>query len=329
VTRLETNRTPFWLGAAITVAIAPFLGMDGYTMQILTLTGIYATVALGLNLVLGNAGQISLGQAGFFGIGAYVTAQLMTKAGISFFIVLPLGGLLAGLVGVGLGYLALRFQGHYLAMVTLCFGLIVQIFFQQATALTGGAAGITDIPGPRVLGMLVDNNTDAWCKTFHLAWFLFIATAWLLTNLLSLQTGRALAALRGDPIAAEASGLNVSKHKVQAFAISAVLAGLAGGVYCVHTHYIGPEIFGVGASLEFLIMVVVGGLGRPMGAVAGALLLAVAPEFMRSYEEYRLLFFSMVLMTMVLIAPEGIWGLITRIYALVTRRDSKERESPA
>ncbi len=177
--------------------------------------------------------------------------------------------------------------------------------------------------------MLVDNSPAAWCKTFHLAWFLFIATAWLLSNLLSLQTGRALAALRDDPIAAEASGLDVSKHKVQAFAISAVLAGLAGGVYCVHTHYIGPEIFGVGASLEFLIMVVVGGLGRPMGAVAGALLLAVAPEFMRSYEEYRLLFFSMVLMTMVLIAPEGLWGLITRFCARVMRRWSKEGESPA
>lgn len=329
MTKLVTSRTAFWLGATIVVAVAPFLGMDGYNVQILTLTGIYATVALGLNLVLGNAGQISLGQAGFFGIGAYVTAQLVMKADISFFLVLPLGGLLAGLVGVGLGYLALRFHGHYLAMVTLCFGLIVQIFFQQVTVLTGGAAGITDIPGPRVLGLLVDNNPDSWCKTFHLAWFLFIVAAWLLSNLLSLQTGRALAALRDDPIAAESSGLNASKHKVQAFAISAVLAGLAGGVYSVHTHYIGPELFGVGASLEFLIMVVVGGLGRPMGAVAGAFLLALAPELMRAYEEYRLLFFSVVLMAMILIAPEGLWGLMTRIYAHVMRRGSKEGESPA
>ena len=286
-----TKRTVFWLGVTIAVVIAPFIGLSGYTVQILTLAGIYATVALGLNLVLGNAGQISLGQAGFFGIGAYVTAQLIIKAGLSFFLVLPLGGLLAGLVGMGLGYLALRFHGHYLAMVTLCFGLIMQIFFQQVPALTGGAAGITDIPGPQVFGLVVDNSPGAWCKTFHLAWFLFIAVAWLLSNLLSLQTGRALAALRDDPIAAQSSGLNVSKYKVQAFAISAVLAGLAGGVYSVHTHYIGPEIFGVGASLEFLIMVVVGGLGRPMGAVAGALLLAVAAEFMRGMKITACCFF--------------------------------------
>ncbi len=148
MTKLGTNRTPLWLGATFIVAIVPFLGMDGYTVQILTLTGIYATVALGLNLVLGNAGQISLGQAGFFGIGAYVTAQLMMNAGISFFIVLPIGGLLAGVVGVGLGYLALRFQGHYLAMVTLCFGLIVQIFFQQASVSYGWCSGDHRHTGP-------------------------------------------------------------------------------------------------------------------------------------------------------------------------------------
>ncbi len=233
-----TKRTVFWLGVTIAVVIAPFIGLSGYTVQILTLAGIYATVALGLNLVLGNTGQISLGQAGFFGIGGYVTAQLIIKAGLSFFLVLPLAGLLAGLVGMGLGYLALRFHGHYLAMVTLCFGLIMQIFFQQVPALTGGAAGITDIPGPQVFGLVVDNSPGAWCKTFHLAWFLFIAVAWLLSNLLSLQTGRALAALRDDPIAAQSSGLNVSKSKVQAFAISAVLAGLAGGVCSGFIHTI-------------------------------------------------------------------------------------------
>lgn len=327
-----TKRAVFWLGITIVVAVAPFLGMEAYTVQILTLAGIYATVALGLSLVVGNAGQISLGQAAFFGIGAYVTAQLMLKAGLPFVLALAVGGFLAGLVGTSLGYLALRFHGHYLAMVTLCFGLIMQIFFLQVPALTGGAAGITDIPSPQLFGFAVDNSPESWAKTFHLAWLLFLGMAWLLTNLLSLQTGRALAALRDNPIAAESLGLNVSKHKVQAFAISAVLAGLAGGVYCVHTHYIGPEIFGVGASLEFLIMVVVGGLGRPMGAVAGALLFTVVPEFMRAYEEYRLLIFSMVLMAVVLVAPQGLWGLATATYRHVATRWSRGRgvfnESP-
>jgi len=317
-----TKRAAFWLGMTLVVAAAPFLGMEAYTVQIFTLAGIYATVALGLSLVLGNAGQISLGQAAFFGIGAYVTAQLMMKAGLSFFLALTAGGFIAGLVGTSLGYLALRFHGHYLAMVTLCFGLIMQIFFLQVPALSGGAAGISDIPNPQLFGIAVENSPGSWCKTFHLAWFLFLGMAWLLSNLLSLQTGRALAALRDNPIAAESLGLNISKYKVQAFAISAVLAGLAGGVYCVHTHYIGPELFGVGASLEFLIMVVVGGLGRPMGAVAGALLLAVVPEFMRTYEEYRLLIFSIVLMAVVLAAPEGLWGLVTQLYRRVAGRSS-------
>ncbi|MFH1117388.1 MAG: branched-chain amino acid ABC transporter permease [Pseudomonadota bacterium] len=322
------KRKAFWIGMTVVVAAAPFLGMETYTAQILTLAGIYATVALGLGLVLGNAGQISLGQAAFFGIGAYVTAQLMLKAGISFVIAFAAGGCLAGLTGASLGYLALRFHGHYLAMVTLCFGLIMQIFFLEVPALTGGAAGITDIPSPQLFGSAVENSPGSWCKTFHLAWFLFLGMAWFLSNILSLQTGRALAALRDNPIAAESLGLNVSKHKVQAFAVSAVLAGLAGGVYSVHTHYIGPEIFGVGASLEFLIMVVVGGLGRPMGAVAGALLLTVIPEFIRAYEEYRLLIFSVVLMAVVLVAPEGLWGLIVAAYRRIAGRLSRESEKP-
>jgi branched-chain amino acid transport system permease protein len=307
------KRKIFWIGMTLVVVVAPFLGMEAYTLQIFTLAGIYATVALGLTLVLGNAGQISLGQAAFFGIGAYVTAQLMLKAGLSFVLALAAGGCLAGLAGISLGYLALRFHGHYLAMVTLCFGLIMQTFF---------------LPSPQLFGSAVDNGPGSWCKTFHLAWLLFLGMAWFLSNLLSLQTGRALAALRDNPIAAESLGLNVSKHKVQAFAISAVLAGMAGGVYCVHTHYIGPEIFGVGASLEFLIMVVVGGLGRPLGAVAGALLFTVIPEYIRAYEEYRLLIFSIVLMAVVLLAPKGLWGLVTATYRRMESLFSRESETP-
>ncbi len=194
------KRKVFWIGMTLVVAAAPFLGMEAYTIQIFTLAGIYATVALGLNLVLGNAGQISLGQAAFFGIGAYVTAQLMLKAGLSFVIALAAGGCLAGVAGISLGYLALRFHGHYLAMVTLCFGLIMQTFFLQVPDLTGGAAGVTDIPSPQLFGSAVDNSPGSWCKTFHLAWFLFMGMAWFLSNLLSLQRGRTLAALRDTPM---------------------------------------------------------------------------------------------------------------------------------
>lgn len=318
-----------WVFAVVLVAVFPSLGIESYNIQILTLAGIYAVVALGLNLVLGNAGQISLGQAAFFGIGAYTTAQLMTCFGISFWLGMPLGGVSAGLAGVALGYLALRFHGHYLAMVTLCFGVIMQILFLEFPSITGGAAGITDIPGPTFLGKIVDNSEDTLFKTFHVAWFLLLAMLWLLNNLITLRTGRALAALRDDPIAAEAVGIPISRYKVQAFTLSAALAGFAGGVYAIHTHYVGPEIFGVGASLEFLIMVVIGGLGTPMGAVVGALLLAVLPELMRSYEEYRLLFFGLFLMVIVVAAPGGIWGILSswgkKINALLKK---KGREIP-
>jgi branched-chain amino acid transport system permease protein len=300
-----------WLALLVLVALFPFLGIESYTIQILTLAGIYAIVALGLNLVLGNAGQISLGQAAFFGIGAYMTAQLLVKFNISFWIGLPLAGILAGLVGMGLGYLALRFQGHYLAMVTLCFGLIMQVIFLEVPALTGGSAGITEIPNAHFLGFVVENSDFTPIKTFHVAWFLVLGMAWLLNNFISLRSGRALAALRDDPIAAEATGLPIERYKIQAFMLSAALAGVGGGVYCIHTHYIGPEIFGVEASLEFLIMVVVGGLGKPMGAITGALLMAALPEFMRAYEEYRLLFFGIMLMVIVVAAPSGLWGFFS------------------
>jgi branched-chain amino acid transport system permease protein len=308
-----------WVILVVIVGLFPHLGVETYTIQILTLAGIYAIVALGLNLVLGNAGQISLGQAAFFGIGAYTTAQFMIKFGISFWLVLPIAGLLAGFLGVGLGYLALRFHGHYLALVTLCFGLITQILFREFPAITAGAAGISDIPSPKFFGQLVDNSSQTWVKTFHLAWFLFLALAWLLNNLISLHTGRALAALRDNSVAAEAAGVPIEKYKIQAFTISAVLAGFAGGVYCINIHYIGPEIFGVGASLEFLIMVVIGGLGSPIGAVVGAILLAVMPEFLRGYEEYRLFFFALMLMIIVLVAPGGIWGIISKGFKSIFR----------
>lgn len=302
---------PFWLLAVIVIGILPFSGLGTYSLQILTLAGINAAVAIGLNLVLGTAGQISLGQAAFVGIGAYTTARLMTGLGISFWIAMPAGGLLAGVIGAALGYLALRFQGHYLAMITLCFGLIMHIFFLEFPFLTGGAAGIANIPYAGILGHSIDNGGEAFFKTFHLSWFLVLLIYWLLNNLTNLGSGRALAALRDDPIAAESVGVPTAVYKVQAFTVLAVAAGLAGGVYAAHTHYVGPEIFGVGASLEFLIIVVIGGLGSPVGAILGALLMAVLPELMRSYEEYRLLFFGMILMVIVVAAPGGIWGGIS------------------
>ncbi|MBN2124946.1 MAG: branched-chain amino acid ABC transporter permease [Deltaproteobacteria bacterium] len=317
---------PLWLLAVVAVGVLPFAGVGTYPLQILTLAGINAVVAMGLNLVLGTAGQISLGQAAFVGIGAYTTARLVTALGVSFWIAMPAGGLLAGIMGAGLGYLALRFQGHYLAMVTLCFGLIMHIFFMEFPFLTGGAAGITNIPNAGFLGYMIDNGTDAVIKTFHVAWFLVLLVTWLLNNLTTLGSGRALAALRDDPIAAESAGIPTAVYKVQAFTASAVVAGLAGGVYAVHTHYVGPEIFGVGASLEFLVMVVIGGLGSPMGAILGALLMAILPETMRSYEEYRLLFFGMILMLIVVAVPGGMWGVL---YSCATRMRTAVIGKPA
>lgn len=316
-----------WVFVISVVVVLPYVGVDRYTLQILTLAGIYAIVALGMNLLLGNAGQISLGQAAFFGIGAYTTAQLMAKYHLSFWLVMPLGGLLAGLVGFLLGYLALRFEGHYLAMVTLCFGLILQVLYLEIPALTGGAAGITNIPEAVFLGRPIRNADGAILMTFHVVWLLLVLFLWLIKNFIELRSGRALAALKGDPVAAKAVGIPIAYYKIQAFTFSAVLAGFAGGLYSIHTRYIGPELFGVHSSLEFLIMVVIGGLGSPMGAIVGALLMAFLPEFMRQYEEYRLLFFGFILMIIVLTAPGGIWGLIVsrsrHFYNMICRRRAK------
>ncbi len=316
-----------WVVVISVVVLLPYVGVERYTLQILTLAGIYAIVALGMNLLLGNAGQISLGQAAFFGIGAYTTAQLMVKYHLSFWLVMPLGGLLAGLVGFLLGYLALRFEGHYLAMVTLCFGLILQVLYLEIPALTGGAAGITNIPEAVFLGRPIRNADGAILMTFHVVWLLLALFFWLIKNFIELRSGRALAALKGDPVAAKAVGIPIAYYKIQAFTFSAVLAGFAGGLYSIHTRYIGPELFGVHSSLEFLIMVVIGGLGSPMGAIVGALLMAFLPEFMRQYEEYRLLFFGFILMIIVLTAPGGIWGLIVsrsrHFYYIICRRKVK------
>ena len=301
----------FFLFLGIIIAF-PYLFPASYYLQLVTLAGSYAIVALGLNLVVGNAGQISLGQASFFGIGAYVTVKLML-AGLSFWIALPIGALLTGVSGMVLGYIALRFRGHYLAMATLCFGVIMHILFVELKTLTGGAGGISDIPKAVFLGFPIHNAMESPFKSFHLAWITLLLLTTFSQNVIHSRVGRILASIRDDDLATATLGVDVAKYKIKIFALSAVYAGIGGALYAVHINYIGPEVFGIMMSLDFLIMVVIGGLGTVGGAIVGPLLLSALPEVLRDYEKYRLLFYGGMLMVIVCLAPKGVYGYLKEL----------------
>jgi branched-chain amino acid transport system permease protein len=287
---------------------------SNYRFNLATLAGIYAISAIGLNLLFGGAGQISLGHAGFVGIGAWAVAALTTEQGWPWVVAAPVAMVFAGLIGVVLGYAALRIEGHYLALATLAFGfLFVEVMDHFLVA------GVYGIPPLSVFGFDLDSARLQ---------FLGVWLAMVLVYLLSLsfarsRVGRALAALRDDPLAAASCGVNIARAKITVFTVSAVLGGLAGALFAPYQGSVTDESFGFLLSVNLLIMIVIGGLGSPIGAVLGALFLVIVPEFGREYERVRLLVFGAILVAAVVLFPGGLAGVSRRIARSASRSGSR------
>ncbi|MDI6600560.1 MAG: branched-chain amino acid ABC transporter permease [Thermoanaerobacteraceae bacterium] len=269
--------------------------MSGYYSQIIIITGINILLAMGLNLITGYTGQLSLGHATFMGIGAY-TSSLLTKAGLPFYISLLAGVLIASLFGLAIGMPTLRLRGDYLAIATLGFGEIVRTFLNNLS-ITGGPNGIRAIP------LKTDLTT------------VIILTAvcfYLLYRLQSSRLGKVMRAIGQDEIASEATGVNSSYYKIMAFVIGAGLAGMAGGLYAHYFRYINPANFTFNKSIEILCMVVLGGLGNPFGPVVGGVIISILPEALRNISpvvsQYRMVLYGVILIVMMIIRPQGILG---------------------
>jgi branched-chain amino acid transport system permease protein len=292
-------------GLALYAALPPFL--KNYGVYLMTLLLVYLMPAMGLNLVVGYAGQMSIGQAAFFGIGAYHVAILM-KLGLPFFAVLPLAAGSCFVIGLLLGFPALRVQHHYLAFATLGFNVLVYLILRNEQSWTGGTFGLSGIPRPSLFGVEFNNNLAFFYFVFVSTILLSLLLAWLLRS----PWGRAFAALRDNPIRAESLGVNITAYTLLAFAIGAACAGVGGAYYAALVQYIEPSAFNVPASLMMLLAVIVGGSGRFFGPLVGTVVVILLPEWLRFAQNWYLMVFGFSVVALMIWLPGGVLSLPDR-----------------
>ena len=308
------------------LVVAP-LGQKTFIVYTLCSWLIFSIAAMGLNLTLGYAGQVSLAQAAFMGIGAYITA-LMTMAGVPWLIATPLAIVACFGIGLGLGYPALRVQHHFLAFVTLAFNTLVFLVLRNEEWLTGGTFGINNVARPGLMGLSLDANRPYYYFVLGVT----VVMALLLLGLLRSPWGKAFTALRDNPIRAESLGVNTRAYTLLAFAIGAAYAGVAGALFASLVQFIEPAPFAVAASIMMYLMVVMGGPGYFFGPVLGAAMGVVVPEWMRDVpgvsEWYLPLFGASVVLLMVWL-PDGLLSLPDRIRAKRASREASAARSAA
>jgi branched-chain amino acid transport system permease protein len=287
----------------IFVAILP-LFLNDYYRDIMTLTGMYIVLALGLNIVVGQAGLLNLGYVAFYAIGAYTYAILSTTFGLSFWPGLLAGGAVAAGYAVLLGMPTLRLRGDYFAIVTLGLGEITRIILNNWDSMTGGPNGISKIGRPVIAGYELHTTLDF----YYLITVIAIITVFAMHRLIASRIGRAWVAIREDEIAAEAMGVNTYRMKLLAFVLGSAWAGIVGVFFSAKMAFVSPESFTFFESVMILCMVVLGGMGSIPGIILGALLLITIPEIFREFQDYRMLAFGAALVLMMVFRPQGLLG---------------------
>jgi branched-chain amino acid transport system permease protein len=284
-----------WLAAAIVVAFVVSyysVHFNRYYLGVAIDTGINIIMAVSLNLINGYTGQFSLGHAGFMAVGGFIAAKItLTTSAAMFPVSLLAGGLVAAAVGLVVGIPSLRLKGDYLAIVTLGFGEIIRVIFQNSETF-GAATGLTGIP---------QLTTVFW--TFALA----AVTVYVVTTLVNSTYGRGFICVHDDEIAAAAIGVSPTRYKVTAFVIGAFFAGLAGGLYAHEKHVMQPDGFNFIHSIDFVVMVILGGMGRTPGVILAAVVLTLLPEVLRGVESYRMIFYSLLIIGLMILRPQGLF----------------------
>ena len=322
------------LFVAFAFAVPVIFYDNRYLLDLGIVIATYTMLGFGLNIVVGLAGLLNLGYAAFYAIGAYSYALIALTFGLSFWICLPLGGVLAALTGVLLGFPVLRLRGDYLAIVTLGFGEIIRLILLNWQNLTGGPNGIPGIPRPSFFGLPFTAADNGFAATFGLAYspthrvvFLYyvivalaLITNWVTLRLRRLPLGRAWEALREDEIACRALGINTTMTKLTAFAIGAMFGGFAGAFFATRQGFISPESFTFGESALVLAIVVLGGMGSQLGVAVAAAVMLGGFEFFREFEQYRMLVFGAAMVAIVVYRPRGLVATRTPSVALRERR---------
>lgn len=322
---------------ALVLAILPLRINNNYVLTILIFVGQFTILTVGLSLLMGYAGQISLGQATFFGIGAYVTGILATRFELSPWLALLAGIILAAGVAYLVGTLIFRLRGHYLAMATLGMNVIVFLVLTQETEWTGGPSGFTGVPDLNLGSFILSSDRHY----YYLMWFFALIVVALSLNIVNSRVGRAMRALHASEVAAEAVGVDTNAFKLKVFALSAAYGGLAGGLHATYLGFMSPSSFGISMSIELVVMAVVGGLASVWGAMFGAGAVLLIEQYLQDLieaaipnasGEHEIIAFGLILMLIMIFMPEGLFaGLVKNVSNLVDRweirRDQRIRSA--
>ncbi|MCF6186391.1 MAG: high-affinity branched-chain amino acid ABC transporter permease LivM [Desulfobulbaceae bacterium] len=303
---------PFLLVVGLFALVFPWI-FSTYQTNIMVTALMYIVLGLGLNIVVGVAGLLDLGYVAFYAVGAYSYALLNMHFGLGFWMVLPIGGLLAASLGILLGFPVLRLRGDYLAIVTLGFGEIIRLILENWNDFSQGPSGISNIPRPGLFGLHLSLDQSI-TYLYYLVIAMVLFTIFVVNRLQNSRIGRAWFALREDEIACQAMGIDKTRTKLTAFALGAFWAGMVGVIFAAKTTFVNPASFTFLESAIILCIVVLGGMGSIIGVILAALILILMPEYLRAFSDYRMLVFGAVLVTMMIFRPQGLIANVRRTY---------------
>lgn len=334
--RLRGVQQTKWLGVlalAVLIILFPLFITQSFYLTQATFAGIYAIAAVGLGLLMGYAGQISLGQAAFYGVGAYTTAVLTTTLGLSPWVSLVFAIVIPALLAFVMGYTMARLNGYYLAMATLAFGIIVHSLLVEWRGVTKGATGFYGIPQINLFGFTFTQGISY----YYLVWFFVVIVLIISLNIVHSRVGRALRSIHDSEIAASSMGVNTGRYKMQIFVLSAMFAGLAGWLFAHMSYSISPASFTLDASIILLAMVVLGGSGSVWGALIGTLLIqtlgvvvhSLGEQFTFITSDFEHVLYGLILMLVVIFMPRGLFPTTVDRFGLLSvklRRTKVKKE---
>lgn len=291
----------FSIMAVMIIAIPLFLE-NKYHFIVLNVIGLNTIVVVGLNLLIGFTGQISLGHAAFYGLGSYFSGILTVNYGFPLWPAMLVGMLATGIVAYLIGYPSLKLRGHYLVMATLGFGIIINILMGELEQFTGGHDGLMGIPPLAIGGLIFDNDMN----NFYLIWSFVLFSMLAARNLLNSRVGRALRAIHGSEIAANSLGVNTADYKVKIFVLSAMFASVSGSLYAHYITFISPSSYDFYYSIQVVTMVIVGGMGSLWGSLFGAGVLTLISEALHVAKQYHIIAYGTFLCIVLIFLPEGI-----------------------
>lgn len=308
--------------SVLAVVTVPMM-LGGYPVYVINMMGVFAIAAIGFNLLGGTTGQISLGHQGFFAIGAYTETLLMLKMGLPFPLAMLCGGIIAALAGVILGIPSLRLNGVYLSIATLAFGITIQKIITMWKDLTNGAFGLS-VPSPVLAG--INFRED---ERYFYAVVLVVLTFAIIVaiNLGRSRAGRAMVALKENPIAAACVGIDITSYKLLSFVISAFFTGVAGALYAHLVGFIAPENFDLNLAISFLLMIILGGSGSVVGAIIGAVFVTGLPEVLKSIEDWQRVIYGLILILVIIFQPAGLVGIGRSIKRMVLKFNRPLKDS--